>query len=364
LPGARPAGGVTLHREWVADQLQVTGSGERLNALLVGGSEPADLAGTLAAALRLNVPAVVAAPLTNPFTIALATLGFAPLDGDPAAVAVEVALMDGPRPRELVEGFSLANALRAGLSVGAGPELLVHLAAIAREAEVLGFPQIIRVLAPEIPEVTVPGCPFEGYGPAGLLGYLIDTLYDAPTVTGRLKENLPPMPLEERVAESADTGPRLVFVRGRASGVEVVCRTEGTSTEVSGTCRFYASEETAVRAVESGVVGEGDLIVVGGCGPRGGPGLLRLDRLAPHSATGTWASLATPEAATGGAVWYLRDGDRLRLDLGEGLIRTGVGADELGSREPFSVPVTTGSGYAARYSRAALPALEGAGFDL
>ena len=69
-----------------------------------------------------------------------------------------------------------------------------------------------------------------------------------------------------------------------------------------------------------------------------------------------------PEAAVGGVIGRLRDGDSLRLDLVEGRIRTGVRADEFNRREPFMVPVSSGWGYAARYARTALPALEGAVF--
>ncbi len=369
----RPAGGVALHREWVADEAQVRLSGPDFDALLLDGNEPAELAGLLAAALRLDLPVVVATPLEDPFAVALAALGFAPFSGDPAEVVVEVACSGRPRPRELVEGFSLANALRAGLALGAGPELLVHLAAIAREAGAVGFPRMVRVLTLESPKATDPGSPwFEAHGAAGLFASLGSALHDTPTVEGRLKEELPPTLPDPEAA-----GSRLVFVRGRASGTEVLCRTDA---EVSGSCRFYASEEDAVGAVGDGAVGPSDLLVVGGCGPRGGPGLLRLDRLGyvldkagvavpvltdglpPEGAAGTWASLAAPEAAVGGIIGRLRDGDLLRLDLAEGVIRTGVKAGEFGRRKPFAAPVPSGSGYAARYARAALPALEGAGF--
>jgi dihydroxyacid dehydratase/phosphogluconate dehydratase len=124
-----------------------------------------------------------------------------------------------------------------------------------------------------------------------------------------------------------------------------------------------------------------DLLVVVGCGPRGGPGLLRLDRLGhalgeaglvvpvltdglpPEGLAGSWASLAAPEAAAGDVIGRLRDGDHLRLDLEEGLIRTGVRAEEFDRRDPFVIPAPSGSGYAARYARTALSALEGAGFS-
>src|SRR5919199_1143011 len=134
LPEVRPAGGVALHREWVADRVQISCSGNDLDALLISALEPAELAGSLIAALRLDLPAVLATPLASPFTIALAALGFAPFTGDPAGVAVRLAGFGSPSSRELIEGFSLANALRAGLSAGGRPELPAHLPPLAREA--------------------------------------------------------------------------------------------------------------------------------------------------------------------------------------------------------------------------------------
>ena len=379
-PPPGPEGGVALRREWMADWAQISFAGEPVGALLVGAAEPPRLAGLLVAALRLDLPTVVAAAPTDPFGAALAALGFAPLNKDPVEAAVEVARAGGPRPRELVDGFSLANALRAGLALGAGPELLVHLAAIAREGAAVGFGQMIRVLSPETPAMA-DGAP-SGSGTHELPVLLARlALHDTRTVTGRLQEALPPAPGELPREHGEVVGRRVIFVRGRASGTEAVCQVEGPVGEVAGECRVFFSEGEAVRAAAGGEVAPGALLVVAGCGPRGGPGLLRLDRLGgaldeaglagsvpvltdglpPEGAAGCWASLFAPEAALGGVIGRLRDGDRLRLDLAGGRIRTGVGAGELASREPFA-PENRGAGYAARYAASALPALEGAGF--
>jgi dihydroxy-acid dehydratase len=379
FPGVLPAGGVALYREWVADWTQISCSNLDLDVLLLSAAEPAELASSLIAALRLGLPAVLAAPLGSSFAVALAALGFASFDENPVGVAIRLVNLHGPRSRELVEGFSLANALRAGLSVGAGPELLVHLAAVAREAGAAGFPQMIRVLAPESPQIADLGSSwFSTHGAAGLFAHLGTTLHDTSTVAGRLKEVLPPPPPPPEAPPS-----RLIFVRGRASGTEAVCRTDNSTVEISGNCRFYASEESAVQAIGEGAVRSSDLLVVAGCGPRGGPGLLRLDRLGqalddagltgtvpvltdglpPESVPGVWVSIATPEAAVGGIIGRLRDEDPLRLDLTEGLIRTGARPEELTRRELLAFPAySAGFGYAARYARTALSALEGAGY--
>ena len=324
----------------------------------------------LIASLRLDLPAVYAPPASPPLFAALVALGLAPGAGDPASTAVSLPESYGPRPRELVDNFSLANALRAGIAAGGGVEMLVHLAAIAREAGVTGFGQMMRVIAAETPEAN-PGWLRE-YGVPGLLSSLGDTIHDVPTVAGNLKENLtsaPPTPEEHS---------RLVFIMARASGAEAVCRVRKGVTEPAGECRVFGSEEEAVSSVLRGEVGEKALLVVGGCGPRGGPGLLRLDALgqslkesglevpvltdglAPEDAEGAWVSLFTPEAASGGVLSLLRDGDTLRIDLAEGRIRTG--AREFTSREPGKFPNSAGQVYAVRYARNALPALAGAGF--
>jgi dihydroxy-acid dehydratase len=229
---------------------------------------------------------------------------------------------------------------------------------------------MMRVLVAETPEVDPEW--LREHGVSGLLSSLSDTFHDVPTVAGNLKENLPstpPVPEEHS---------RLIFVRARASGAEAVCRVRKGVTEPAGECRVFGSEEEAVSSVLRGEIGEGGMLVVGGCGPRGGPGLLRLDALgnslresglrvpvmtdglAPEDVLGPWISLFAPEAASGGVLRLLRDGDTLRMDLTEGRIRTGAG--EFTSREPGEFPNSAGTAYAARYARTALPALEGAGF--
>jgi dihydroxy-acid dehydratase len=379
LSRAHPRGGVALAREWIADVVQVSCAREHLDALFIGAEEPEELAGLVLAALRLNMPTVVAPPRDARLFAALAALGLAPLMADPAELAMEVAGDGGPRPLQLIEDFSLANALRAAYSLGDGPETIVHLSTIAREAGALGFTQMLRVLVPETPLRAEPGSGwFEEYGVAGLFAYLGEALHDTPTVEGRLQEILPPAP----PAPPPSAESRLVFVEGRASGTEALCRVSGAQKEVAGECRVLNSEKFAIRVVEGGFFEPDSLLVVGGCGPRGGPGLLRLDLLAqtlresgleenisvitdglpPREARGIWISLVSPEAATGGVIGQLRDGDTLRIDLVEGRIRTGVQADEMESRYPYKFPDPTDAGYAARYTRSALPALEGAGF--
>jgi dihydroxy-acid dehydratase len=359
-----------LAREWLADLVEISCTGMDLDGLLLGASSAEELVGMLVASLRLDLPTVYAPPASTPLCAALVALGLLPGAGDPATTAVSLTESFGPRPPGLVDNFSLANALRAGLAAGGGPVILVHLAAVAREAGVAGFGQMMRVLAAETPEADPEW--LREYRVPGLLSSLGDALHDVPTVAGNLKENLPSAP------PAPGKRSRFVFIRARASGGEAVCSIRKGVTEPAGECRVFGSEEEAVSSVLRGEVGEGALLVVGGCGPRGGPGLLRLDALghslketglevpvltdglAPEDAEGAWISLFTPETAGGGVLKLLRDGDTLKIDLAEGRIRTG--AREFASREPGDFPNGARQAYAARYARYALPALEGAGF--
>lgn len=369
LPEARPPGGVALAREWTADVAQVLCAGAGLDALLLGSESPEELFGMLLAAARLDLPAVCAPPPNTPLAAAVAALGLAPPSEDAVEVARGLATEGGPRPGALLDNFSLANALRVWVAAGGGPELLVHLSALALERGVVGFPQMARVLAPETP-ASDPAWTRENGTPA-LLASLGDGLHDVPTVAGRLAEGLPPVPARPEHH-------RLLFVSARASGAEVVCRVPAGVREISGACRVFGSEEAAVGALRAGEVADGAVLIVNGCGPRGGPGLLRLDALGaalgerddhppvvtdglpPADASGTWACVFAPEAAHGGVTGRLRDGDALRIPFEEGRIRTGAG--DLAKREPYEPRARAGAGYAARYARAALPGLEGAGF--
>ena len=379
LPAARPGGGVALAREWVADVAQISCAQEPFDGLLVSADEPEEFSGLVLAALRLNVPTVAAPSPDAHLSAALAALGLVPLAADPAEVALRVATGGEPRPLDLVEEFALSNALRAAFSLGGGPEVIVHLSAIAREAGATGFSEMLRVLVPETTVLLEPASGWFGeHGVAGLLAHLGETLHHSRSVEGEMKMALPQAPpAPPKAVES-----RLVFVRGRASGTEALCRMSGPKTEVAGKCRVLDSEKLAGQVPEGGALEPDSLLVVRGCGPRGGPGLPRLQRVAqalresglegsvsvitdglpPKEALGTWISLVSPEAAAGGVIGQLRDGDTLRIDLVEGRIRTGVKADEMEGRDPYKPPDPAGAGYVGRYARSALPALEGAGF--
>jgi dihydroxy-acid dehydratase len=369
LPPDLPPG-VALAREWVCDAAQILLPRD-LDALLLAADEPEVLAGLLNCAIRLYLPTVVVRG-DGALHAALTAAGLAPHAENPVEVVVRAARDGGPRPGNLLDNFALANALRAGVTAGGGSELLVHLSAIAREAGVTGFSQMIRVLAPETP--VAPGSWTRNHGVTSVLAHLGGALHDVPTIAGPLKSGLP------EAAPALEPAARVVFIRGRNSGTEAVCSVPKGITSVAGECRVFRSETEAVGAVKAGEVGGGDLIVLPGLGARGGPGVVRLDGLeaalratswaheavvltdglAPAGAGGTWISVFYPEAVVGGIIGRFADGDELEIDLIEGRIRAGIKVEEIAARRPLGA-AKLGRGYEARYARSALPALEGGG---
>ncbi|CAN5656277.1 MAG: dihydroxy-acid dehydratase [Actinomycetota bacterium] len=370
--------GVALVREWVSDRLEVSLPFLGLDALAFDADSPEELAGVAIAAIRTGLPAVCLARPETPFSVAVAALGISPLGEDPAEVVVRAAKDARPEAGSLVENFSLANALRAGLTVGGGPEVMVHLAAMAKEADgVVGFDQMLRVLAPETPAfVSVFSEWFEANGIPGVLSLLGDDIHDTRTVSGSLKSHA-----RAASSEPSDERFEVSFVKARTSGAEAVCLASEGLTEVEGVCRVFDSEADAVEAVFGGGVEDVGIFVVRGCGPRGYPGLCRLDEfahaieeagvegasiltdgLAPEEAPGVWISLFSPESASRGIISRLEDGDFLKFDLTDGRILTSVGARDFARRKRVKPDPPQTSAYAARYAKAATTALDGASF--
>lgn len=380
LPGTHFPG-VALTREWVADTAQAFTGAIAPDSLLMTASDPEVLAGLTLAALRMDLPTVLVPSQPGVMASVLQTLGLAPLAEESAEAAMELARSGAPRPRDLVESFALANALRVSCALNGGPEPLVHIAAIAREAGAIGFGQMLRVLIPEATAVAEPGSQwFTEHGVPGLLSYIGEIIHDTPTVTGRLKDELtaqvPPDPEPLQARFSVMQGMQIELeALGWASGTDAVY--------ASGPARVFISEDEAVKAVEREDVEPHSVLVLPGCGPAGGPGLFRTSRLAqalnnsglanvvavltdgvaPASSRGVWVSLAQPEAASGGVLGRIRDGDTLYIGLDEGVIHVGVPARELKQREAYPAAESGPRfGYGARYRLTALPALEGAGF--
>jgi dihydroxy-acid dehydratase len=275
-----------------------------------------------------------------------------------AAHAAGLALMDAlradRRPSQLITAQALRNAAAAVCATAGSTNAVLHLLAIAAEAGVTEFQlnefDEISARTPVIADLKPGGrylaCDmFEAGGTAALVRRLLAAgkIKDAPTVTGRS--------LADEAAEIAeppgqdvirDLGqalkPRGGFgvLYGNLAPEGCVVKLAGHGTlQFAGTARVFESEEDSFAAVQSGRVQAGDVIVIRYEGPRGGPGMREMlavtaalagrglddsvalvtDGRFSGATHGFMVGHVSPEAALGGPIALLRDGDRIRIDV-------------------------------------------------
>jgi len=294
------------------------------------------------------------------------------------------------------------NAIAVVMAFGGSTNAVLHLLAIASEAEVeLTLDDFARIGArvPHLADVK----PFGAHvmtdvdrigGVPVVMKALLDAglLHgDCLTVTGRtVAENLadiaPPDP-DGAVLRALDepihpTG-GITILHGSLAPEGAVVKSAGFDSDVfEGTARVFERERAAMDALEDGTISAGDVVVIRYEGPKGGPGmremlaitgaikgaglgkgvLLMTDGRFSGGTTGLCVGHVAPEAVDGGPVAFVRDGDRIRLDVSEGTLDLLVDADELASRregwEPLPPRYTRG--VLAKYSKLVRSASEGA----
>ncbi|MCQ8184477.1 dihydroxy-acid dehydratase [Parvularcula maris] len=346
----------------------------------------------------------------NTMAMALAFLGLAPFGaGDvPAAhpgkadeakrcgqMIAEAA--KGSGARHFVTEASLQNAATAVVASGGSTNAVLHLAAIAAETHVPFEIETFDRLSREVPIITdlKPGGRFLAQdlfeaGGCRLFGQRLKEagfLADTPTVSGKsLFEELSSAveTKDQEVVRSVNEPVKerggLSILYGEVAPEGAVLKTAGhTATRFEGPARIFDSEEEAFAAVQSGRIEEGDVVVIRWEGPRGGPGMREMLQvtaaLAGQGLAGKVALLTdgrfsgashgfvvghcAPEAAVGGPIARLREGDRISFDAETR--RIDVDAD-LRSRAPVPRPSSAPAvqGVFAKYARLAGSASRGA----
>ncbi len=355
-------------------------------------------ANTMAAAveaLGLALPGSSSAPAPDPRRDE-----FARRSGE----AVIGLLSSGLSARRIVTREALENAIAVVMAVGGSTNAVLHLVAIAREADVpLSIDDFDRI-GRRVPHIadTKPGGRYfmadldrVGGVPVVLKELLdADLLHgDALTVTGRsIGEEIEAMdvpapdgevvhPLDRPI--HADGG--LAILRGSLAPEGAVVKIAGLTDEqleFEGPARVFDGEQGAMEAVLTGRIQDGDVIVIRYEGPTGGPGMREM--LAVTSAVkgaglgGTVALLTdgrfsgathgfsighiAPEASHGGPIAFVAEGDRIRIDVPSRTLELLVDDAELARRregwEPL--PPRYPHGVLAKYARLASSAADGA----
>jgi dihydroxy-acid dehydratase len=308
-------------------------------------------------------------------------------------------LENGPTAREIMSRESIKNALRVDMALGGSTNTILHLLAIARET---GYELSLREVS-EISDKIPQLCKLNPAGPAFISdlnesggitavmaelakGNLIDT--SVPTVAGtvadriaknRGADNIVIRPYTEPYA--ADGGLAVLF--GNLAPNGCVVKKGAVSPEMmvhEGPARVFDSEEEASQAIFAGEIKKGDVVVIRFEGPQGGPGMREmLSPTASLAGMGMDNSVALitdgrfsgatrgasighvcPEAAVGGPIAYINEGDKIRIDIPDRRIDLLVTKEELANRQPAPAPDRNLTGVLKRYQKKVAISSEGA----
>ena len=296
------------------------------------------------------------------------------------------------RPRDIMTEKAFLNALTVDMALGCSTNTMLHLPAIAHE---VGFELNIDI-ANEISEKTPNLCHLAPAGPTymedlneagGVYAVmnelskkgLLDT--DLITVTGKtvgenIKNSFNMDPEVIRPIENpySKTG-GIAILKGNLAPDSSVVKRSAVAPEMlkhEGPARVFDCEEDAITAIFGGKIKPGDVVVIRYEGPKGGPGMREM--LNPTSAImgmGLGSSVAlitdgrfsgasrgacighvSPEAAVGGNIALVEEGDIISIDIGNNTLNFQVSDEELKRRrekwQPRKPKITTG--YLARYS--------------
>ncbi len=315
-------------------------------------------------------------------------------------MVVELVKLD-IKPLDIVTKDALENALTITIALGGSTNAVLHLLAIAREANIdFTLDDFVRVgkRVPMLADLRPSGrFAMSDLVAIGGIRPLMKTLLDAGllhgnclTVTGNtLAEDLadaPAYPADQEIIRPLDrpvkSDSHLVILKGNVCPEGAVAKITGKEgTQFTGSARCYDSEELALQSILRGEITGGEVIVIRYEGPRGGPGMREM--LSPTSAImgrglgdkvalitdgrfsggshGFVVGHVTPEAANGGPIALIKDGDTLTIDAEGREITLDITDEEMGKRRnAWQAPTRKNTGLLAKYAVAVSSASEGA----
>ena len=306
----------------------------------------------------------------------------------------------GISPRDIMTKAAFENAIAVVVAIGGSTNAVLHILAIAREAGIeLSLDDFDRISrrTPHVADMRPGGryvmADLDKVG--GLPTVLKELLEaglldgDAMTVTGHtLSENLadclPKRDDDVVVSVSLPIGPTgtLAILKGNLATEGSVIKTGGvTRLKHTGPARVFDSEEAAAQAIANREIQAGDVLVIRYEGPRGGPGMremlsvtaalvgqglgeqvaLMTDGRFSGATHGLMVGHVAPEAAVGGPIAVLRDGDTITVDVEARRLDVAASADEMANRLREWKPVDARlTGALGKYARLVSSAAEGA----
>ncbi len=304
-------------------------------------------------------------------------------------------------PSQILTEEAFQNALAVDMALGCSSNTVLHLLAIAYEAGIEMNLDIINEVSKRTPNL----CKLRPAGP-----YHIENLHDAGGVMAVMnelsKKNLLNLDiknvtgktlgevisnykvLDNRIIASIDapysaTG-GIAVLRGNLAPDGAVVKRSAVAEEMlrhKGPARVFDSEEETVKAIFSGSIKKGEVIVIRYEGPQGGPGMREM--LTPTSALagmgldkdvalltdgrfsgatrGASIGHVAPEASAGGPIAFVEEGDEIEIDMIEGVLNLNVDEKTLEERKAKWQPKpSTARGYLAKYEKIVASASKGA----
>ncbi len=319
-----------------------------------------------------------------------------------AGIRVMALIETNLRPRDILTREAFENAIRLDMAIGGSTNTVLHLPAIAHEAEVelpLTLFDEINASTPYLAKLS-PAGPLhiqdlhEAGGVSAMLKELSkrDLLHlDRPTVTGRtLGQNIADAqilrpdvihPIDDPIAPTGG----IAILWGNLAPEGAVVKAAAVAPEMrahEGPARVFAGEEEAVQVILGGKIHPGDVVVIRYEGPKGGPGMREM--LIPTSAIagmglddkvalltdgrfsgasrGAAIGHISPEAMEGGPIGLVEEGDRIRVDIPGHQLALLVSEEELARRRARwqPIPPRVTRGYLARYAALVTSASMGA----
>ncbi len=358
-----------------------------------GGMYTANTMASIAEAIGLSLPGSAAPPAVDRRRDAYAIQ---------SGAAVVNLIAKGITTRDILTKKAFENAITILMALGGSTNAVLHLLAIAHEAEVDLTLEDFHRIGSKVP-LLGDLKPFGKYvmtdvdrvgGIPVVLRILLDAGYlhgDCLTVTGKtMAENLadinPPFP-DGDVLFAADkpisTDVGITILGGSLAPDGAVCKTAGIGIETfEGPARVFEREQAAMDAVENGTIKEGDVVVIRYEGPKGGPGmremlmvtgaikgaglgkktLLLTDGRFSGGSTGLCVGHISPEAVDGGPIAFIKDGDRIRIDVVNRTLDLLVDPAELEARKVGwkPIPHKFTKGVLAKFSKVVSSASKGA----
>lgn len=319
-----------------------------------------------------------------------------------AGMAVMELYRNNIRPRDIMTEKAFQNALTADMALGCSTNSMLHIPAIANECGIkinLDMANEISAKTPNLCHLAPAGHAYmedlnEAGGVYAVLAELAskDLIHtDVMTCTGKtLGENISGAinkntdiirPIENPYSKTGG----IAVLRGNLAKDGCVVKRSAVAEEMmqhKGPARVFDSEEEAIAVIRSGGIKAGDIVVIRYEGPAGGPGMREM--LSPTSAIagmgldkevalitdgrfsgatrGAAIGHISPEAANGGTIAYVKDGDIISIDIPNHSINLEVSDEELENRKKtMEIKVKTDlTGYLKRYSKMVSSADKGA----